>query len=226
MALYVVERDLSNVPREQFRLDQRDVESACIHLKAQGKRIRYISSAVVPADGRALDLFGADSPEVVKAAHGVARVAYARIVEVLDLTPNFVHRNISRSRRSLQRTVGVPRADSTKRTSHAMTERSAPELARWLADGQRLFRVCLETLEGSEQLQARNDTLESENLLLREEVARLRHKTDMLQTERMEMVAAFNDLAGHVTEVVDHILEKSADGEDGHDGQSEESTSM
>jgi hypothetical protein len=29
------------------------------------------------------------------------------------------------------------------------------------------------------------------------------------------MVAAFNDLAGHVTQVVDHILQKSEDGENG-----------
>lgn len=216
MALYVVERNLNNVPPEQFRLDQRDVASACIQLKSQGKRIRYISSAVVPADGRALDLFGADSPEVVKEAHGVACVAYARIVEVLDLTPNFVHRSISASRRSPQKTIDTP-TDSgrNERTSHTMTERSAPELARWLADGQRLFRVCLETLEGFEQVQARNETLESENLLLREEVARLRHKADVLQTERMEMVEAFNELAGHVTGVVDNILRKTENGENG-----------
>jgi hypothetical protein len=28
------------------------------------------------------------------------------------------------------------------------------------------------------------------------------------------MIAAFNDLAGHVTQVVDHILQKSENGED------------
>jgi hypothetical protein len=48
--------------------------------------------------------------------------------------------------------------------------------------------------------------------MLREEVARLRHRVDVLQTDRAEMVAAFNDLAGHVTQVVDHIVQKSEDG--------------
>ena len=110
--------------------------------------------------------------------------------------------------------VGLRPADvaKAKRTLLPMSANS-PELARWLADGQRLFGVCLETLESSERLQARNQTLESENEMLREEVARLRHKVDMLQTDRSEMVAAFNDLAGHVTQVVDHILQKSEDGE-------------
>jgi predicted transcriptional regulator len=90
----------------------------------------------------------------------------------------------------------------------------ASELARWLVDGQRLFGFCLEMLENSERLRARSETLESENEMLREEVARLRQKADILQTERAEMVAAFNDLAGHVTQVVDDILQKSEDGED------------
>ncbi|HEY7652095.1 MAG TPA: nickel-binding protein [Methylomirabilota bacterium] len=214
MALYLVERDLSRIPPEQLRLDQRDLASACIQLKAQGKRIRYISSAVVPADGRALDLFGADDAELIKEAHASAGIHYSRIVEVLDLTPSFIPRGTSRSRRSLQRAVGAAAdAGKAKGTAYIMTANSAPELARWLTDGQRLFGVCLETLENSERLQARNQTLESENEMLREEVARLRQKVDLLQADRSEMVAAFNDLAGHVTQVVDHILQKSEDAE-------------
>lgn len=214
MALYVVERDLSNIRPEQLRLDQRDIASVCIQLKARGKHIRYISSAVVPADGRALDLFGADNAELVKEAHASAGVNYSRIVEILDLTPSFVHRNTSRSRRSLQRSIGASAdAGTVKGTGHTMTANSAAELARWLADGQRLFGVCLETLENLERLQSRNQTLESENEMFREEVARLRQKVDVLQADRSEMVAAFNDLAGHVTQVVDHILQKSEDGE-------------
>ena len=214
MGLYLVERDLSTVPPEQLRLDQRDVASACIQLKAQGKRIRYISSAVVPADGRAVDLFGAESTELIKEAHAAAGVHYQRIVEILDLTPSFIHRDTSRSRRSLQRAVDAGTdAGKAKRTVHTMTANSAPELARWLADGQRFFGMCLEVLESTEWVNARNQTLESENEMLREEVARLRQRVDVLQTDRSEMVAAFNDLAGHVTQVVDHILQKSEDGE-------------
>jgi hypothetical protein len=216
MALFVVERDLSSVSPERFRLDQRDVASACIQLKALGKSVRYISSAVVPADGRALELFGADSAELIREAHVSARVQYVRIVEILDLTPSFVARETSRSRRSLRRRGGAGTdAPQPKGTVATMTANSAPELARWLADGQRFFGMCLDTIEQLERVQTRNHALEGENAMLREEVARLRHRMDVLQADRAEMVAAFNDLAGHVTQVVDHILQKSEDGENG-----------
>lgn len=216
MALYVVERDLRNTPAEQFRLDQQKVASACTQLKTQGKHIRYISSAVLPADGRARDLFGAASPELIEEAHAFAGVHYARIVEILDLTPNFLSRSTSRARRSLRQGVGAAAIlDDCERTADTMTANSSSELARWLVEGQRLFGSCLEVLENSERLQSRNQTLESENSMLREEVARLRQRMDVLQADRSEMVAAFNDLAGHVTQVVDQILQKSEDGEEG-----------
>jgi hypothetical protein len=209
MALYVVERDLNNTPTEQFRLDQREVASACTRLKAQGKLVRYISSAVVPSDGRALDLFGAASAELIEEAHASAGVHYARIVEILDLTPSFLSHDTSRPRRSLRRGVGAATIlDDREGTEDTMAATSSSELARWLLDGQRLFGMCLEALESSERLR-------SENGMLREEVARLRHRLDVLQADRSEMVAAFNDLAGHVTQVVDHIIQKSEDGEDG-----------
>ena len=202
MALYMVERDLGTVSPDQFRLDQRAVASACSQLNDLGKRVRYINSAVVPTDGRALDLFGAQSPETVKEVHAVAQVAYLRIIEILDLTPGFLQTMTSRSRHSPKKGV-----DDT------MIDSAPPELARWLADGQRFFSLCLELIEKSNRLEAKTSTLEAENEMLREEVARLRHKMDLLQTERSDMVAAFNDLAGHVTQVVDHILQKSENGE-------------
>lgn len=214
MALFVVERDLSGVPPEQFRLDQRGIAAACSELKGQGRRIRYISSTVVPADGRSLELFGAESAGLIEEAHTAAGVQYLRIVEILDLTPSFVARETSRARRSLRRAVGAGADTATRKgTAATMTANSAPELARWLADGQRFFSMCLEALEELERLQARNHTLEGENEMLREELARLRHRMDVLQADRAEMVAAFNDLAGHVTQVVDHILQKSEDAE-------------
>jgi hypothetical protein len=207
MALYVVERDVGSVSAEQLHLDQRGVASACIQLKARGKRIRYISSAVMPAEGRALDLFGSAGAEVVKEAHAVAGVAYLRVVEILDATPTFVERGTSRPRRSLQRAVGgAERPSRARGTTHAVpSHSSSPELSRWLADGQRLFAVCLETLETFDRLQ-------SENEMLRDEIVRLRQRADALQTERSEMAAAFQDLAGHVTEVVDHIIRRTGNG--------------
>jgi hypothetical protein len=214
MALYAVERDLRNVQSEQLRLDQRSVAQVCFQLKSQGKQIRYISSVVVPADARGFDLFGAASDELVKEAHAAAAVTYSRIVEILDVTPGLVHGSTSRSRRSLQRGAGGSDVGQAKGLNQTMSANSAPDLARWLSEGQRFFGVCLETLENSDRLQSRSRTLENENELLRDEVARLRHRVDALQVERSEMVATFNDLAGHVTQVVDHILLKSENGEE------------
>ena len=214
MALFVVERDLSNTSPERLRLEQRSVGAACMRLKAQGRRVRFISSAVVPADGNALDLFGADNAELVKEVHSAAGVQYSRIREILDVTPTFLPRGTSRPRRSLARAgVRALPVDIEKGTRPTMTANSAPELTQWLTDGQRLFGVCLDALEQFERTQARNQTLEAENEMLREEVARLRQRADVLQGDRSEMIAAFNDLAGHVTQVIDHILQKSEDGE-------------
>ncbi len=206
MALYMVERDLNDIPVEQVRVYQRELVSACTQLKARGKRIRYINSAVAPADGRAFDLFGADREELVREVHTTAGVQYLRIVEIFDVTPTFIQPRTSRPRRSLQWAAagGADSAGKAKGVTHAMTVN--PELTRWLSEGQRLFGVCLEMLESFERLQTEND-------MLREETARLRHRVDLLQTDRAEMVAAFNDLAGHVTQVVDHIIQKSEDGE-------------
>ena len=202
MGLFVVERDLGAISPDQLRLDQRAIASACRQLNDLGKRVRFITSSIVPTEGRGLDLFGAQSPETIKEVHAVAQVAYARIVEILDLTPSF-----------LQPTTSRPRHPLKKGVDDAMTDSATPELARWLADGQRFFGLCLELLEKSTRLQTKTVTLQSENEMLREEVARLRHRMDVLQTERADMVAAFNDLAGHVTQVVDHILQKSENGE-------------
>lgn len=211
MSLYLVERDIASVSHERLRLDQKRLASTCDELKMEGRRIRYISSVVVPSDGRSLDLFGAETDEAIREAHDVASLSYTRIVEILDFTPSFVHSATSRPRRSLPRALDRPAEHHGKGPNHTMNP--GPELARWLADGQRHFSVCLETLENAEQMQAQVQTMEAENQVFRDEIARLRHQVDLLQTERAEMVAAFNDLAGHVTQVVDHILQKSEDGE-------------
>ncbi|HEY7203360.1 MAG TPA: nickel-binding protein [Methylomirabilota bacterium] len=210
MALYLVERDLSRVPPERLRLDQRDIASACLQLKGEGKRIRYISSAVLPADGKAVDLFGAGSAELVKEAHDHAAVPYSRITEVLDLTPGYLARGTSRSRHSLQRVRGGPlEAFRLKGAALGMTEGASSDLGRWLADGQRFFQMCLEALEEIHQLQARKQALEGENETLREELSRIRHHVHALETDRTEMVDALGDLSNRLGQTLDALLGRS-----------------
>jgi len=204
VGLYLVERNVGDISPDRIRVHQHALNSACSRLNGIGKRVRYINSAVVPTDGRAMDLFGAESTEAVKEIHAVAQVPYERIVEVLDLTPSFLSPITSRSRRPAKKGIADTMSDS-----------APAELMRWLSDGQRFFGLCLEQLGRTDHLDAKARTLEAENEMLREEMARLRHRLDLLQTDRSEMVAAFNDLAGHVTQVVDHILQKSENGEEG-----------
>lgn len=203
MGLYLVERNVSAISPDRIRTHQRALSSACSRLSGIGKRVRYINSAVVPTDGRAIDVFGAESTEAVKEIQAVAQVPYERIVEVLDLTPSFLSPLTSRSRRPAKKGIADTMSDS-----------APAELMQWLSEGQRFFSLCQDQLARTDHLEAKARTLEAENEMLREEMARLRHRVDMLQTDRSEMVAAFNDLAGHVTQVVDHILQKSENGEE------------
>ena len=169
MALYMVERDVTGTSPERLRLEQTGLASACIELKLQGKRVRFISSAVIPADGRALDLFGADDTELVREVLVVARVAYSRIVEILDLTPTFIHRDVSRPRRMLRRAVakgaGGSPTNAAKGVTLTMATDSTSDLTV-LADARLLRRVPRNGRERG-SLQARTRP-RRENEMLRE----------------------------------------------------------
>ena len=79
------------------------------------------------------------------------------------------------------------------------------DIARWFQEGQRLFETLLERAERLEQLQM---TLEQDKEELRREITRLQHDNESLQAQRDELLAAFNGLAGHVTQVVDEVLQR------------------
>jgi len=87
MPLFAVERDLSQVPPERFRADLAGLVTACNRLQSAGKKVRYISSAVFPAEARGLCLFGAEEPQWVREVNDEARLPFSRIFAVLDLTP-------------------------------------------------------------------------------------------------------------------------------------------
>jgi hypothetical protein len=77
-----------------------------------------------------------------------------------------------------------------KESGPSANDGSPPDLARWLADGQRFFSMCFATLERAQDLQTRKETLESESGILREEVVRLRHRLHALEADRSEVIAA------------------------------------
>ncbi len=79
------------------------------------------------------------------------------------------------------------------------------DIARWFEEGQRLFGTLLERVERLEQLQM---TLERDKEELRQEITHLQHHNEILQARREELLAAFRGVAGHVTQVVDEVLQR------------------
>lgn len=87
MPVYMVDRNLPGVTREQLAAAQAAAIETSQRLAAQGKRVRYIRSTFVPGESRCMCLFEADTPELVKEVNEAARIPYTQIAEALDLTP-------------------------------------------------------------------------------------------------------------------------------------------
>ncbi len=91
------------------------------------------------------------------------------------------------------------------------------DVARWFEEGQRIFGTLLERVERLEQLQM---TLERDKEELHREITRLQHHNEILQAQREELLAAFRGLAGHVTQVVDEVLQRfDGEGRPGNPGR-------
>ncbi len=210
MPLFAVERDLTVVSPEQLRASLQGVLAACEQLKHLGKKVRYISTALFPGEGRAVCLFGAQQPAWVKEANEVAGIPYLRVVPVLDLTPAQVRRDMSRRRPFLREAACqiAPGAGSSRGIGERGGSATGLEVERWMDEGRRLFGLCLQWLEGSELSRKQAAMLERENDLLRDDNARLRHENDVLHAQREQMLTAFEALASQMTRAVDHVLDR------------------
>src|SRR5258706_14237263 len=98
MPLFAVERDLSQGPPEHFRSNLPGLVTACAQLQGVGKKVRYISSAVFPAEARGLCLFGAEQAQWIQEANEAARLPYSRTVAVRDFTPTGFPPDLSSAR--------------------------------------------------------------------------------------------------------------------------------
>jgi hypothetical protein len=202
MPLYAVERELGHVTPEQLQLGLQEILRLCQQFGLQGKNVRYISTVVLPAEGRGLCVFGAQNSEWIKEVQDAAGMPYSRIVPLLDLTPNQVNRDVSRRRRPLHNASAQSDADT-----HDDPMRSDPahEMARWFEEGQRLFGTWAERVERLEQRQL---TLERDKEQLHRTMIQLEHDNEILRAQREELLAAFDALAGNVTQVVDEVLRR------------------
>jgi hypothetical protein len=206
MPLFAVERDLSQVPPERFRAELQSLVAACVRLQSLGKKVRYISSAVFPAEARGLCLFGAEEPQWIREANEAARLPYSRIFAVLDLTPNGVCRDLSRGRRP-------PRADvdaGASREPHdgASASRASDEMARWSAEGHQLLQVLGGWLDEAGRFQHEVAAVENARAAMAEDVRRLKAENDGQRAQREELLEALQTLAAHMTRTADEILDR------------------
>lgn len=210
MPLFAVERDLSQVPPEHFRSNLPGLVSACARLQGLGKKVRYISSAVFPAEARGLCLFGAEQPQWIHEANEAARLPYSRIFPVLDLTPTGVRRDLSRGRWPSR--VEAPAAVAHKGTNGGppagAAARVTDEMARWSDEAHDLVQVLGGWLEDAGRLQADVGALEADRANLADEVRRLREENDGLRGERDDLSDALQTLAGQATRAADEVLHR------------------
>ena len=178
--------------------------SACARLKSAGKQVRYISSAVFPAEARGLCLFGAEQPQWIREANEAAGLPYSRIFAVLDLTPTGVRRDLScgrrpagtqrRARARERRTAGPP--ESGERGDRPVVRRGRASSCRRWAGGSRTAGAIHDEAEA----------LERERAALAEEVRRLGEDNDALRAQRDELHEALQTIASQMTRTADEIL--------------------
>lgn len=207
MPLFAVERDLSHIPPERYRAELSSLVAACVRLQGLGKKVRYISSAVFPAEARGLCLFGAEEEQWIHEVNEAARLPYSRIFAVLDLTPNGVCRALSRGRRPPLADVDAIGA----REAHdggAASSRATEEIARWSTEGQQLLQALAGWLGEAGRLRHEVAAVETARTAMAEEVRRLKEDNEGLRVQREELLEALQTLAGHMTRTADEILER------------------
>jgi hypothetical protein len=87
MAVYMVDRNLPGITKEQLAAAQKAAIELGKKMSAQGKKVRYLRSTFVPGEAHCMCLFESEKPEFVKELNETAKIPFSRIVEAEDLTP-------------------------------------------------------------------------------------------------------------------------------------------
>lgn len=89
-----------------------------------------------------------------------------------------------------------------------MTTNPAPDVVRWVQEGERLFGLVLQTLHRYREIEAGAETLAKENDRLREEIHALREEMDCLKAERLEVADTLKTFAEHVTRLATLAIQR------------------
>ncbi len=87
MPIYLVDRHLPGITKEQLAAAQKAAIETGQRLTAQGKKVRFIRSTFVPGEAHCMCLFEAENPQVVKELNETAKIPFTRVIEAEDLTP-------------------------------------------------------------------------------------------------------------------------------------------
>ncbi len=89
-----------------------------------------------------------------------------------------------------------------------MIEDPAADLVRWVKEGEHLFRLTLESLQGAAALGSKVEALSEETRRLRADNETLRRELDLLRAERLEVADTFKVFAEHVTRLATLALHR------------------
>jgi hypothetical protein len=87
MTVYIAERNLAGIGMDDLAGAQRSAIDTATRMSDNGTPVRYIRSTFLPAEGKCMCLFEAESADVVEKLNQDAQLPYERVIEALDLTP-------------------------------------------------------------------------------------------------------------------------------------------
>lgn len=83
MALYLAERYLPGITREQILAAAARARDTAVRMTEEGTAVRYVGSTFIPEDEACFCLFDAASAETVKEANERAAIPFDRIIEAV-----------------------------------------------------------------------------------------------------------------------------------------------
>lgn len=87
MPMFIVDRDLLGLTAEALAEHGRCLQDATLRVVRGGLSVRYLRRTLIPGQGRCIDLFEADSAELVRQVNDIAQLPYRWIGEAFDDAP-------------------------------------------------------------------------------------------------------------------------------------------
>ena len=87
MTMYIVERTLPGISRDELAVVQHAVIEMSEKFTAQSRPVKYIRTIFIPSESYCLSLFEATNASIVRDLNESAQIPFTRILEAIDLIP-------------------------------------------------------------------------------------------------------------------------------------------